>query len=894
MSDRPLRDLVHAGVIGVRPDACIDDALHMMRERRISCVVALEQGLPVGIVTERTIIIAAAQNGGRFPDRSVGEFMSSPVTTIDWNSHIIEAYNRITSRGLRHLVVVDEKGLAQGVLTQSDLVRILGFDYLAEVRRTSDVMHTGIISADPDTSLNKAVSVMAENTISCLVVVRDRKPAGIITERDVIGWLHDKTDLASRTVGQVMSSPVRTVDIENPAFDVALAMKRWNMRRLVVVDGQGAARGVITQSDIIRGLESRYIRSLRQRLETREAELAQVGRSLLEKTLFLNNILDSSSLGIAATDRDMRVCYFNQGAQRALGLDAADVIGHDVFDVHARMGMDDQAVRRMLSAMTPGADHEFSFTRRIGDEDRIFESRLSGVWDNGETLLGHVIMLRDVTERARAQHDLDHLNKRLEQIVVERTRDLSRKARELAGANERLRSLDEIKSSFLSSVSHELRTPLTSLLGFAKLITKDFSRFFAPTATAPGQATKAERISRNLDIIVQEGERLTRLINDFLDLSRIEAGRMDWRDRQVTVDECVERVVDSVRWIFDGKPEVRLKVKMPQNLPGLLVDPDRLDQVLLNLLDNAAKYTARGSVELTATAQDDAVRFSVCDTGPGIRAEELATIFDKFRQAKDGDTKRMRPKGTGLGLAICKEIVEHYGGEIWAESETGKGSRFHFRLPVAPHACDRLPAAITGEDGQPLILVVDDDPSVCSYLIQFFEAEGYRVAAARDGASAIAAARELRPDLVTMDLLMPDMDGRQAIAMLRSDPDLSGIPVLIISVLAQDDVQPGDAQAALEKPIDEHRLTETVNALLTRRHRKRLVPVLRQHFADRDRQFFTLLLGDITPCDEQGLWERLQSGFEGTVILPEWAAEHIDIARLQARPGVQILIMPED
>ncbi len=210
---------------------------------------------------------------------------------------------------------------------------------------------------------------------------------------------------------------------------------------------------------------------------------------------------------------------------------------------------------------------------------------------------------------------------------------------------------------------------------------------------------------------------------------------------------------------------------------------------------------------------------------------------------------------------------------------------------MASHGCDRH-LTVAGQEGQPLILVVDDDPAVCSYLIQFFEDEGYRVAAARDGETAIKAARDLRPDLVTMDLLMPDMDGHQAIRTMRADPDLAGIPVLIISVLASG-LDTGDAQASLEKPIDEHRLLETVAALLTRRHRKRLVPVLRRHFPDHDRQCFTLLLGDISRCDEQGLWERLDSGFEGTIILPDWATDRMDMARLKARPGVQILVMPE-
>ena len=614
-------------------------------------------------------------------------------------------------------------------------------------RPLRELVHTDVVGVRPDSFVNEALRLMRECRISCVVALEQGRPVGIVTERDAVEWLAQGLDPAATTMARVMSAPVHTAHLDSPALDAILEMHRLGLRRLVVVDDQGTARGVVTQSDIA-----------------------------------------------------------------------------------------------------------------------------------GQT---------------RGLHDLERLDRRLEQLVVDRTRDLSRKARELAEANERLRSLDEIKTSFLSSVSHELRTPLTSLLGFAKLITKDFSRSFAPQAAETDQAAKAERISRNLDIIVQESERLTRLINDFLDLSRIEAGRMNWRDSKVAVADCVQRAAGAVRMAFDGDSQVCLRVNVPRDLPRLRVDPDRLEQILLNLLDNAAKFTERGAVTVDVIPDGGTLHFCVSDTGHGIDPVELDGIFDKFRQAKGGDTTRERPKGTGLGLSICKEIVEHYGGRIWAESEPGKGSRFHFLLPMAPDVHDRPVAQVSGEEGSPLILVVDDDPAVCSYLIQFFESEGYRVASARDGASGLAAARELRPDLVTMDLLMPDMDGHQAIAALRADPDLAAIPVLVISVLADEETGADDAQARLNKPINEHRLMETVTALLTRRHRKRLIPVLREHFPARDR-FFTLLLGDIAQCDEQGLWERLDSGFEGTVILPDWAADGLDLTRLQARPGVQILIMPEN
>jgi len=301
-----------------------------------------------------------------------------------------------------------------------------------------------------------------------------------------------------------------------------------------------------------------------------------------------------------------------------------------------------------------------------------------------------VAVVRNVAERKRDRERLAELNRTLEAEVRARTRDLARKARELEAANRRLRELDEVKSAFISLVSHELRTPLTSVLGFAKLIRKEFERSFLPRAGLLAEGgrlvPRAERIAENLGIIEQEGERLTRLINDVLDLSRIESGRMEWRDRPLDPRDLAARAESAVRGQFDLCPDLALVVDAPAGLPALCADPDRLHQVLLNLLGNAAKFTAQGRVELRMRApRPDLLRIEVEDTGPGIAPGDLAGIFNAFHQA-GASTRPGVPAGTGLGLAICREIVEHYGGRIWAESEPGKGSRFLVELPAGGRA----------------------------------------------------------------------------------------------------------------------------------------------------------------------------------------------------------------
>lgn len=273
------------------------------------------------------------------------------------------------------------------------------------------------------------------------------------------------------------------------------------------------------------------------------------------------------------------------------------------------------------------------------------------------------------------------LRENLEREVRERTRDLSAKAAELRDANERLRELDTLKSRFLASVSHELRTPLTSIMGFSKIILRDMGRRLIPELPVnDGTRRHSERIVCNLHIIQREGNRLTRLINDILDLVKIESGRMVWHDENVEVVECVEEAVEVVTGAVEGAGGISVTLEARGPLPWVRVDRDRLIQVLVNLLGNAAKFARDGDIRVGASvAPGRRIEISVADSGPGIPAEDRERIFERFHQ---GDGHDGKPVGTGLGLAICKEIVEHYGGRIRAESQKGTGSRFVLTLPA--------------------------------------------------------------------------------------------------------------------------------------------------------------------------------------------------------------------
>jgi len=280
---------------------------------------------------------------------------------------------------------------------------------------------------------------------------------------------------------------------------------------------------------------------------------------------------------------------------------------------------------------------------------------------------------RQIAQRKNAERQLAKAHDELEQIVAVRTM-------ELREANRELVRLDNQRAAFLSSASHELRTPLAAVLGFSKLVSKAFSRHFAPHSEALGLKGKSDVILANLEVIAVEGDRLTRLINDLLDINKIEAGQMEWRDTLLNVGDEIERAARTMGPQFENNGSVRLETEISDNLPPLPFDPDRMQQLLLNLLSNAYKHTARGEIRIAAAASPNMIRIEVRDTGNGIPPDELELIFQKFYQSECGELGK--PRGTGLGLPICRHIVEHYKGTISASSKVDVGSVFTVMLPV--------------------------------------------------------------------------------------------------------------------------------------------------------------------------------------------------------------------
>ena len=387
--------------------------------------------------------------------------------------------------------------------------------------------------------------------------------------------------------------------------------------------------------------------------------------------------------------------------------------------------------------------------------------------------------------------------------LKEQAQELRKTAAELEVQRVQVEVADRLKSEFLSNMSHELRTPLNSVLALSQLM---ISR---GTGKNPAEEKKF------LEVIERNGRQLLILINDILDLAKIESGRMDIYPSVFNLSQTVQHALDTIRPLAEEKG---LTISLnPDKIPNIESDEEKINQIILNLLSNAVKFTNQGEITLHLKASPLTQSFEVCDTGIGIMPEDLSHIFDEFRQV-DGSTTR-KHEGTGLGLSICQKLAQLLGGQIVVDSTYGQGSTFTLELPLQMAIKNALPATRDGANAsldakvvpglslQRTILVVDDDHKVRELVSKYLTAEGYQVIVAESGRQGLQLAKELQPYAITLDILMPDMDGWEVLKQLKDDPVTTEIPVIMLSV--SEDTETGLALGAtgyLTKPVDKNQL----------------------------------------------------------------------------------------
>jgi signal transduction histidine kinase/CheY-like chemotaxis protein len=617
--------------------------------------------------------------------------------------------------------------------------------------------------------------------------------------------------LAGRMVGPIQALRTGAARLGSGDLSQRIAIKTGDELE-ALADQFNAMAGQLQES--YAGLEQK-VEERTYELQMRSRELAQsVGelRALGEVTQAVNSTLDLATVlstivakAVELSGTEAGSIYVVDPSTRALQLRASHGMGEELIAELNRQGVDlsertfADAAAQQAPVQVPDLEDAplspvLNILLRAGYRALLIVPLLGP-----EGLIGMLVIRRKAPGEF-AQHAVDLLQTFAAQSVL-----AIQNANLFAEVEEKGRQLEiasQHKSQFVASMSHELRTPLNAIIGLTEMMVTNAARFGTEKAAEP-----LRRVHR-------AGTHLLGLINQVLDLSKIEAGKLELSPETVNLGSLLEDVVGTARQLAEQNKN-RLVLQAQDNLGQLTVDPMRLRQILLNLLSNACKFTKQGEVALRIRRVVDGrnwIEIAVADTGIGMTPEQQAKLFEEFSQA-DSSTARQYG-GTGLGLAITRKLARMMGGDVTVASEPGKGSVFTVRLPAGAAPLAKTASGSDNGRSAPTnsILVIDDDATARELLSDHLKAEGFSVVTAAGGVEGLKLARELRPSAITLDVMMPDLDGWSVLTALRQDPELADIPVIMVTIV--DEHRRGISLGAagyLTKPIDRERLHRLVS-----------------------------------------------------------------------------------
>jgi PAS domain S-box-containing protein len=489
-------------------------------------------------------------------------------------------------------------------------------------------------------------------------------------------------------------------------------------------------------------------------------ERKEAAEDIEDSTRQLDQIFKSVGDGMFAVDKNMKMVRVNDAFLDMLGASRKDLKEKSCHEV---MGKELCNVNREIVESVFGGEERVERDVTVISEGGIRIPCIltaTSLKDADGNVIGVIETVKDITERKSAEKTL------LENI--------------------------RLKTNFTSMVSHELRTPLTAIKEGIGIV-------------LDGSAGDINEDQKDfLDTAKRNVDRLARLINDVLDFTKFKGGKMKLKMSEEDISMSIREVVKSQGPVAKEKG-LYLKAEVGPDLPKLRFDPDKMIQVLINLVQNAIKFTKKGGITIIAEVENDNVRVSVNDTGIGIKSVDLSKAFQEFRQL--GDVTTGEGGGSGLGLSISKEIIDQHGGRIWAESAYGKGSQFKFTLPIKRKY---------------KILLVDDDEMFLTAYSKLLTKSGYEAFKAKTGMEGIDKVRKKRPDLIVLDMRLPDINGYEIIGRLRSEKEVSNIPVLAVSGYAEelkkiDKIKPPAEELViprLMKPMDNEEFLLIIKSML--------------------------------------------------------------------------------